>query len=382
MSTKKYRIRLTTDEQQELNALVSRGRAAAYKQTHARILLMSDESRSDGGMKDADITSALGVGQSTVERIRKRCVEEGVESALNRKKQLRRRQKRLDGEGEARLIAMACGEPPEGRGSWTLKLLADQLVECEIVGTISTETVRQALKKNELKPWLKQSWCIPPGQSAEFVCAMEDVLEVYQRPYDGNEVLVCMDETSKQQVKETRVPRPAAPGLSAAYDYEYERNGVSSLFMLFAPLDGWRRVEVRERRTKVDWAHVIVIKKLVDEDYPDRDRIVLVMDNLNTHKLSSLYEAFEPAEARRIAERLEIHYTPKHGSWLNMAEIEIGVLARQCLDRRIANQDILRGEVNAWQNQRNRDVIRVDWRFTTEDARIKLKSLYPSIQKR
>ena len=378
MSTKKYRIRLTTDEQQELNALVSRGRAAAYKQTHARILLMSDESRSDGGMKDADITSALGVGQSTVERIRKRCVEEGVESALNRKKQLRRRQKRLDGEGEARLIAMACGEPPEGRASWTLKLLADQLVECEIVGTISTETVCQALKKNELKPWLKQSWCIPPGQSAEFVCAMEDVLEVYQRPYDGNEVLVCMDETSKQQVKETRVPRPAAPGLSAAYDYE--RNGVSSLFMLFAPLDGWRRVEVRERRTRVDWAHVI--KKLVDEDYPDRDRSVLVMDNLNTHKLSSLYEAFEPAEARRIAERLEIHYTPKHGSWLNMAEIEIGVLARQCLDRRIANQDILRGEVNAWQNQRNRDVIRVDWRFTTEDARIKLKSLYPSIQKR
>ena len=152
---------------------------------------------------------------------------------------------------------------------------------------------------------------------------MEDVLEVYQRPYDGNEVLVCMDETSKQQVKETRVPRPAAPGLSAAYDYEYERNGVSGLFMLFAPLDGWRRVEVRERRTKVDWAHVI--KKLVDEDYPDRDRIVLVMDNLNTHKLSSLYEAFEPGEARRIAERLEIHYTPKHGSWLNMAEIEIGV---------------------------------------------------------
>ena len=139
---------------------------------------------------------------------------------------------------------------------------------------------------------------------------MEDVLEVYQRPYDGNEVLVCMDETSKQQVKETRVPRPAAPGLSAAYDYEYERNGVSSLFMLFAPLDGWRRVEVRERRTKVDWAHVI--KKLVDEDYPDRDRIVLVMDNLNTHKLSSLYEAFEPAEARRIAERLEIHSSGPH----------------------------------------------------------------------
>ena len=162
---------------------------------------------------------------------------------------------------------------------------------------------------------------------------MEDVLDTYQRSFEDNEALVCMDETSKQQVKETRVPRPAAPGVSAAYDYEYERNGVSSLFMLFAPLEGWRRVEVRERRTKVDWAHVI--KRLVDEDYADRERIVLVMDNpvsstgqaLNTHKLSSLYESFEPSEARRIAERLEIHYTPKHGSWLNMAEIEVGVLS-------------------------------------------------------
>ena len=207
--------------------------------------------------------------------------------------------------------------------------MADQLVECEIVGTISTETVRQALKKKRLKPWLEAE-LVHPARSERGVCVRDGRRTGgLERPYDGNEVLVCMDETSKQQVKETRVPRPAAPGLSAAYDYEYERNGVSSLFMLFAPLDGWRRVEVRERRTKVDWAHVI--KKLVDEDYPDRDRIVLVMDNLNTHKLSSLYEAFEPAEARRIAERLEIHYTPKHGSWLNMAEIEIGVLTRQCL---------------------------------------------------
>ena len=187
-------------------------------------------------------------------------------------------------------------------------------------------------------------------------------------------------------VKETRVPRPAAPGAVSAYDYEYERNGVSSLFMLFAPLEGKRRVEVRERRTKVDWAHVI--QGLVNEDYPDRERIVLVMDNpvsstgqaLNTHRLSSLYEAFEPSEARRIAERLEIHYTPKHGSWLNMAEIEIGVLARQCLERRIPDRETLRGEVEAWQKRRNRDAVRVNWRFTTEDARIKLRSLYPSIQ--
>ena len=155
---------------------------------------------------------------------------------------------------------------------------------------------------------------------------MEDVLEVYQRRYGDNEVLVCLDETSKQQVKETRLPRPAQPGAAASYDYEYERNGVSNLFMLFAPLEGWRRVEVTDRRTKADWARVV--KQLVDEDYPHKDRIVLVMDNLNTHHPSSLYEEFEPAEARRIAERLEIHYTPKHGSWLDMAEIEIGVMVR------------------------------------------------------
>ena len=208
---------------------------------------------------------------------------------------------------------------------------------------------------------------------------MEDVLEVYHRSYGDNEVLVCLDETSKQQVSETRQPRPSRPGAVQTYDYEYQRNGVSNLFMLFAPLEGWRRVEVTDRRTKVDWARVV--KQLMDEDYPDKDRIVLVMDNLNTHHPASLYEAFEPAEARRIAERLEIHYTPKHGSWLNMAEIEIGVMVRQCLDRRIPDQSVLRREVAAWQQQRNQDAIRVDWRFTTADARIKLKSLYPSIQR-
>ena len=225
---------------------------------------------------------------------------------------------------------------------------------------------------------LKECWCLPPQGSAEFVCAMEDVLEVYHREYQDNEVLVCLDETSKQLVQETRQPRPPRPGAARAYDYEYQRNGVSNLFMLYAPLEGWRRVEVTDRRTKADWARVV--RKLVDEDYAGRERIILVMDNLNTHRLSSLYEAFAPAEARRIAQRPEIHYTPKHGSWLNIAEIELGVLARQCLDRRIPNQRVLEQETGAWQEQRNQGAIRVDWRFTTDDARIKLKSLYPSIQ--
>ena len=207
---------------------------------------------------------------------------------------------------------------------------------------------------------------------------MEDVLDVYHRDFADNEVLVCLGETSKQLVAETRTPRPPSPGVPQAYDYEYRRNGVSNLFMLFAPLEGWRRVEVTARRTRTDWAQVV--RKLVDEDYPDKERIVLVMDNLNTHHPSSLYETFEPEEAQRIARRLELHYTPKHGSWLNMAELELGVLARQCLDRRIPRHEILKQETGAWQEQRNREEIKVDWRFTTQDARIKLKSLYPSIQ--
>ncbi len=206
---------------------------------------------------------------------------------------------------------------------------------------------------------------------------MEDILEVYQRHYTDSEVLVCMDETSKQHTKETRAPLPTRPGESERFDFEYERNGVSNLFMLFAPLEGWRHVKVTDRHTKIDWAHLI--KELVDEHYQDKEKIILVMDNLNTHKVGSLYQAFEPAEARRIAERLEIHYTPKHGSWLDMAEIEIGVMARQCLNRRIPDQPTLRCEIDAWQKQRNEKSICVDWRFTTEDARIKLKSLYPSI---
>jgi hypothetical protein len=206
---------------------------------------------------------------------------------------------------------------------------------------------------------------------------MEDILEVYQRTYTDNEVLVCMDETSKQHIKETRTPLPMRQGDNEIYDFEYERNGVSNLFMLFAPLEGWRHVKVTNRHTKIDWAQLI--KELVDEHYPDK-KIILVMDNLNTHKLGSLYEAFTPEEAWRIAERLEIHYTPKHGSWLDMAEIEIGVLSRQCLNRSIPDQDTLRTEINAWQKQRNKKAICVNWRFTTEDARIKLKSLYPSNQ--
>lgn len=207
---------------------------------------------------------------------------------------------------------------------------------------------------------------------------MEDVLDVYQRPYDPKRPQVCLDEASKQLVGETRTPVPCAPGQPARVDYEYVRNGTANLFMLFEPLAGRRRVKVTRRRTKKDWA--CCVKELVDQMYPSAERIVLVMDNLNTHGSASLYEAFEPAEAKRIADKLEIHYTPKHGSWLDMAEIELGILSRQCLDRRIDNVEELTAEVTAWENTRNAARTRVNWRFTTADARVKLKRLYPSIE--
>ena len=219
---------------------------------------------------------------------------------------------------------------------------------------------------------------IPPKENAEFVAAMEDVLEVYRRPYDSQRPVVCLDEQSKQLVKETRPTIPAKPGRNPRMDYEYERNGTANLFMRFEPLAGQRRVKVTDQRTKVDFAHAI--RDMVDEDYPEAIVIVLVMDNLNTHKPAALYEAFEPAEARRLIKKLEIHYTPKHGSWLNMAETELSVMTKQCLDRRIPDVATLRREIAAWERQRNKSRSKINWQFTTHDARIKLRKLYPSIQ--
>jgi hypothetical protein len=228
-----------------------------------------------------------------------------------------------------------------------------------------------------LKPWLKEVWCIAPEANAEFVAAMEDVLAVYQRPPDPQRPLVCMDEASKQLVKETRPGRPAQPVQAARYDAEYERAGVRNLFLATAPLLGWRCVEVTEHRTRTDWA--AFMRTLADTVFPTAERIVVVEDNLNTHGPASFYEAYPPAEARRLTERFEFHYTPKHGSWLNMAEIELSVLARQCLDRRLPDAAMLATEVAAWVSLRNAAGATIDWQFTTADARIKLKHLYPSV---
>lgn len=216
---------------------------------------------------------------------------------------------------------------------------------------------------------------IPPEADAAFVAAMEDVLEVYARPHDPARPLVCFDETCKQLTAETRAPSPMAPGQSARYDYEYTRNGTANLFMAFAPLEGMRHVKATARRTAVDYAHAL--RDVSDRLFPDAVKIVLVQDNLNTHAKASLYQAFPPQEARRVVQRFEWHYTPKHGSWLNMAESELAILSSQCLDRRIPDQTTLAAETQAWQDHRNARHNKANWRFTTADARIKLKQLYP-----
>ena len=221
-------------------------------------------------------------------------------------------------------------------------------------------------------------WCIPPEKNAEFVCCMENVLETYRQPYSVDEPVICMDEVSVQLIGETRQEIPMVPGEPVRYDYEYERKGTANIFMVCEPLKGFRQVTVTERRTRMDWAKLI--REVVDVIYPHAKRIKLVMDNLNTHGFASLYEAFEPVEARRIMKRLDIIHTPKHGSWLNMAEIELSVLTRQCLSRRMGDAVELKREVTAWENNRNQSQTGVDWQFTAHDARIKLQRLYQKVQ--
>jgi hypothetical protein len=224
---------------------------------------------------------------------------------------------------------------------------------------------------------LKKCWVIPPKENARFVAQMEDVLEVYQRPHNSRRPVICLDEACKQLTSSTRASLAARPGQIERTDYEYERHGQANMFMLFAPLEAWREVLVRQTRNAVDYAHII--RHLVDVCFPDADKIVLVQDNLSTHQFSSLYQAFAPAEALRLAQKLEIHYTPVHGSWLNMAEIELSVLAKQCLGEHVSTLERLRSDVQAWEKARNDSKNTVNWRFTTDDARVKLKRLYPSV---
>ncbi|HET6841968.1 MAG TPA: IS630 family transposase [Candidatus Angelobacter sp.] len=378
ISVKRYVVRLSADEREQLEALIRKGKNPAQRILKARILLKADVSGAGEGWSDSRIIKALETSPSMVYRVRKQLVEEGFEAVLSRKQRATPAVARIfDGEKEAKLIALACSKPPKGRVRWTLRLLENKVVELGIVDRASDSTIGRALKKNTLKPHRRQQWVIPPKANSAFVAAMEDVLAVYTRPRDPDRPLVCLDETSKQLVAETRVPIPLKPGRPARHDYEYDRNGTANLFMLFAPLEGWRHVKVTDRHTAVDYAHVL--KDLADIHFSNARTIVLVQDNLNIHSKASLYEAFPAAEARRLVERFEWNYTPKHGSWLDLAESELGVLTSQCLDRRIPDKATLIEEIAAWEHDRNANHTKADWQFTTKNARIKLKHLYPAI---
>lgn len=365
---------MTESERDELQELISKNKANRNTIVNAFVLLKSDKAC---GWCNKDIANAYNVSTNKVEQTKKRFVEKGYEAALYRKPVTNIHRRKITGEEEAHLIAFSCSEAPEGHATWTLRLLADKMVECHIVDSLSHETVRQTLKKNEIKPWQKEEWCIPPKQDAAFVCQMEEVLDIYKKPYDPQRPVLCMDERSTQLIGEVHEPLPTAPGQSAKYDTEYTRNGTVNIFMTFEPLAGQRFTKVTDQRTKVDWAHYI--RELVDDHYSQVESICLMMDNLNTHNKSSLYEAFEPMEAKRIADKLDIHYTPKHGSWLNMAEIELSHLSRQCLAQRIAEKDTAMTQIQAWTDHRNAKQVKANWQFTTVDARVKLRKLYPII---
>jgi len=369
---KKYIVTLSKSEQEILKNLTTSGTQRVRKIAHANILL-----NANAGWQDQEISKALRVSVPTIERVRQRFVEKGIEGALTPRRTTRKYQHLLDGAQEAHLIALACGTPPIGFRRWSLRLLANEMVKMEYVDEISYETIRSVMEGNELKPWLKEEWCIPPEQNAEFVYHMEDVLDVYHRPFDPNRPLVCFDETPVQLISETRQSISMQTGQLARYDYEYRRQGSANLFMFFAPLQNWRHVKVTEQRTKKDWAWCM--HDLVYQHFPNAERCILVEDNLNTHSPAALYEVFEPAKAKRILDHLEFHFTPKHGSWLNMAEIEFSVISRQCLSGYIPDIEILERETSAWESERNTKKATVEWRFTTDDARIKLKKLYPVI---
>lgn len=369
---KKYAVDLTEEEQALLIEMVTSGTQRVRKTNHARILL-----KANAGWTDLAIAEALDVSLPTIQRVRQRFIEQGFEQALNPAPTRRKYQHLLDGTQEAHLIALACSAPPTGYRRWSLRLLAEKMVHLEYVHDLSHETVRQALAENELKPWLRKEWCIPPQENAQFVYHMEEVLDLYQRPADPRYPLVCFDETPVQLVSETRQALPLKVGQPERWDYEYHREGTANLFMFFAPLQNWRHIQVTQHRTKLDWAKCV--QDLVDRHFPGVERILLVEDQLNTHDPAALYEVFPPAEAKRLLDHVEFHFTPKHGSWLNMAEIEFSVLSRQCLNGYLPSLIRLTQEVNAWEMERNTHNATVDWRFTTADARIKLKKLYPTI---
>jgi len=368
----RYRVELSQGERDRLTALLSGGKHAARQIKRAQILLAAD-----AGVGDDAIAASVSVGGSTVYRTKRRFVEGNLELALAEEARLGAARK-LTGREEALLVATACSNPPAGRARWTLDLLAGEIVKLTEHEGVSRETVRRRLAEKALKPWQKDMWCIPKVDGA-FVARMEDVLDLYAEAPDPQYPVVCFDESPTQLIGEVREPIPAAPGQPERYDCEYRRNGTANLFVFLDAHQSWRHVKVTDHRTAADFAHCM--RDLVDVHYAKADLVRVVLDNLSTHTAGALYETFPANEAHRVLQRLEFHYTPKHGSWLNMVELEIGVLRSQCLDRRIGAHKRLVSEIKAWEKQRNETGARIKWMFTTERARLKLARAYPHAAK-
>jgi transposase len=365
----RYRVTLTNEERQRLQALVGGGKGAVRRIKRAQILLAADAKSSDEA-----IARNVGVGTSTVYRTKQRFVEEGLEHALSEAPRPGFPRK-LSVNDEALLVALTCSSPPTGRARWTLELLAGEMVRLTSHRTLSADTVGRRLSEMGLKPWQQKMWCIPKVD-AEYVARMEDVLDLYAQPPDSSKPVVCFDETPRQLIGEARIPISAEPGKPARVDYEYVRNGTANVFMFVDVNRPWRHAKVTDHRTCIDFAECM--RDLVDEHYPEAEKIRVVLDNLSAHSAAALYQAFEAAEARRILTKLEFHFTPKHASWLNMVEIEIGVMVSQCLDRRIPDKTTLTNEVAAWERRRNATNARINWMFTVDRAREKLGRAYPT----
>src|SRR3981189_3402075 len=368
----RYRVELSQAEREELAAMLGGGKHAARKLKRAQILLAADQ-----GGRDEEIARTVRVSLSTVGRTKRRFVEGNLDRALSEEPRPGAERK-LTGKEEALLVATACAKPPAGRRRWKLALRADTMGALTDHDSLSGETVRRRLAENDLKPWRRDMWCIPKVDG-EYVARMEDVLDLYAETPNPARPLVCFDETPVQLIGEGRQPVPAQPGQRERYDYEYRRNGTANLFVTFDPHRGWRNVKITDRRAAADYAHCM--RDLVDVHYPDAACIRVVQDNLSIHKPGALYEAFVPAEARRILRRLEFHFTPKHASWLNMVECEISVLQRQCLGRRIDDPKRLRKQIAAWQRQRKKTRNRIKGMFTTDKARANLGRAYPTTDK-
>ena len=366
----RYRVDLSEDERCRLTSLLSGGQHGSRQLKRAQILLAAD-----AGASDDEIERCVGTSGSTIYRTKRRFVEGNLEAALSERARTGAARK-LTGKEEALLVATACSGPPAGRKRWTLELLADEMVRRTEHDEVSRETVRWRLKENDLKPWRRDMWCIPKVD-AEYVARMEDVLDLYGEAPDPARPVVCFDESPNQLIGEVRAPVPAQPGQPQRYDYEYRRNGTLNLFVFLDAHRPWRHVKVTDRRTAKDFAQCM--RDLVDLHYAEADCIRVVLDNLSSHSVAALYRTFAPDEARRLARRLAFHYTPKHASWLNMVEIEIGVLRSQCLDRRIDNRQDMENEIDAWQKQRNASGAKIKWMFSTEKARTKLARAYPKI---